>query len=300
MVGSHFLQHSRYPVHAAGRTDPRSLGLPAEGFSVVRLERGSEVERFVETRPEAVIVNFAARTDVDSVERERTASPTPSQGGEAWSINALAPGTIARGAQRSGKYFVQLSTDFVFDGTAGPYAETDLRSPTSDHLSWYGWTKGEGERRVEEENPTAGILRISYPFRSAFPRKLDFARALVAKHRAGTLPPLYTDQRFTPTWIPDATRALQAMMEARGVGIFHAASPETTTPYEFARRLLQRVSGAEPVLDRGSLRKALARPETTPRPVLGGLRCHRLAQLGVHLTGWREGIDLLVAEERWK
>ncbi len=299
MVGSHFVEHSGSLVHAAGRADPSGRGVPVEGFSPVGLEHGSDVEDLIRSRPEPAVVNFAARTDVDGIERERGASLEPASEGDAWRVNALAPEAMARASRAEGKYFVQVSTDFVFDGTAGPYDETVARSPLSDRLSWYGWTKSEGERRVEREDPRACILRISYPFRSAFPGKLDFARGMVAKRRAGALPAFYADQVMTPTWVPDVTHALGALIQRRAAGVFHAASPESTTPYEFAERLFRATPGPAVRLQRGSLVESLRRPGATPRPVRGGLRCDRLPRLGARLTGWKEGIDRLVVEEGW-
>lgn len=299
MVGSHYVQHSGMSVHAAGRTDPGSRGVSVEGFSPIELARTADVEALVRTRPEPIVVNFAARTDVDRIEQGRTLSGEPSAEDDAWRINALAPEAMARGARFARKYFVQISTDFVFDGTAGPYEESTFRSPLSARLSWYGWTKSEGERRVEGENAGSAVLRISYPYRSAFPQKLDFARGMVAKHRAGALQAFYSDQTMTPTWVPDVTRAIHTLVQKQETGVFHAASPETTTPYEFAHRLFQRLSPEGILVEGGSLVHALQHPGATPRPVNGGLRCHRLAHLGIQLTGWREGIDQLVSEEGW-
>ncbi|MCI4351778.1 MAG: sugar nucleotide-binding protein [Thermoplasmata archaeon] len=299
MVGSHYAMRSGKTIHAAGRTDPSSRGISVEGFSSVQVGAPAEIENFVRNRPEPVVVNFAARTDVDGVERERASPGEPLADGEAWRINALAPEALARAARLSGKYFLQISTDFVFDGSAGPYDESVPRSSLSSRLSWYGWTKSEGERRVEEQAPRAGILRIAYPYRSSFPPKLDFARGMVARQRAGTLPSLYADQLLTPTWVPDVTKAVNLLTEAQQAGIFHAASPDPTTPYDFAEHLFHRLRAEGLRLERGSLASALERPGATPRPLKGGLRSHRLPQLGLGLTGWREGVDLLATEEGW-
>ena len=144
------------------------------------------------------------------------------------------------------------------------------------------------------------MLRISYPFRSRFSYKLDFARGMVAKRSSGKLPALYADQLLTPTWVPDVSRSVEALIERRWAGVFHAASPDTTTPYEFAERLFRATPGPEVTIERGSLSATLQRPDTTPRPLKGGLHCRRLPHLGISLTGWRQGMDRLVAEEGWK
>lgn len=299
MVGSHFVRHSRLQVHAAGRTDPARVELGTKAYSAVDLEKIEEVEAFVRERPEPVVVNFAARTDVDNIEKARTPSGVPASGDSAWKINALAPEAIARGALHGRKRFVQISTDFVFDGTSGPYDESMAGSALSPKLSWYGWTKSEGERRVRSIYPEATILRIAYPYRSVFPWKLDFARGLVARQRQGTLPALYTDQFLTPTWVPDVTKAILALINANEPGTFHAASPDRTTPFDFARALFQRIGFGQVPLSRGSLVETLRNPAATPRPVSGGLKSDRLARLGVPLTSWQDGIEKLAREEGW-
>ena len=292
MVGSDFVEHGGYPVTAAGRVDPTQRGLAVRGFRRVDLAQPEAVEELVRSAPEATIVNFSARTDVDGVEKERPQTDPPSGG--AWKVNALAPEAIARATRAGGKGFLQVSTDFVFDGTSGPYDEDAARSPLTGRLSWYGWTKGEGERRALEQDPATTIVRISYPYRTGFPAKLDFARWMLARRREGTLPALYGDQQITPTWIPDLTAVLASLLRQPRQGIFHVASPAATTPWEFATELIARQEGARPSLVRSELGSAPATPGRAPRPLRGGLRSRRAEELGVQLTPWRKGVERLV------
>ncbi len=67
-------------------------------------------------------------------------------------INAIGAENAARAAAAAGAQFVQLSTDYVFDGTADePYREDAPLHP----LGAYGRTKAEGERRVLAAHPDA-------------------------------------------------------------------------------------------------------------------------------------------------
>jgi dTDP-4-dehydrorhamnose reductase len=269
--------------------NPFLQGLRVERFEPVDLLDTNRVLEVVRDAPEGVIVNFAARTDVDGVERERP-SGGAREGGAAWAVNAQAVGAMARGAVETGKYLVQISTDFVYDGAAGPYAEDAPVSPLSDRLNWYGWTKGQGERLVAERHPDSLIVRIAYPYRDKFPPKLDFARWILSAHQAGRLPPLFFDQQITPTWIPDVTLSLTRLIPRRSSGIVHVASPEVTSPFEFGRELLKKRGEAASVVS-GSMASGLPSPGRAPRPLKGGLRTVRAPLLGVKLTSWREGID---------
>ncbi|MGP8158737.1 MAG: SDR family oxidoreductase [Thermoplasmata archaeon] len=295
LVGSHFVLMTPHRVMDMGQLDPRDEKLPVKGFTPIDLTDTPRVEEAVRRSEAEVVVNFAAATDVDAVERERPRSPEEAQG-PAFLINAAAPEAMARATRETGKFLISLSTDFVFDGADGPYSEEVEPMPFSPKLSWYGWTKGEGERRVRAIDPAAAVVRIAYPYRASYSGKLDFARKIVDGYRRRALPPYFSDQQITPTWVPDVSRALEHLIEARKAGVFHVASPAVTTPYLFARELLTAIDRVPPELTEGSLKQFLARPGTTPRPVRGGLQCARLPAAGVPLTDWHEGIRRFAKE----
>ncbi len=290
LVGSHFAEFTRFPVRAAGRVDPRPLGLPAKSFETVDLQELERIRSIIHSSSAETVLNFAGATEVDKVERERPESSPESATGPAFDINVLAPAEMARTANEGGRQFITLSTDFVFDGLTGPYSESARPSAWSRDVGWYGWTKGEGERRVLDADPKAAIVRISYPYRSEFARKTDFARNIVARRAAGTLPPLFTDQDITPTWVPDVSRALEYIIDHRESGCFHVASPDRTSPWEFGETLIGELEGHAPNLSKGSMAEYLSRAGVTPRPRSGGLTVRRITEAGVAPTGWRAGI----------
>ncbi|MCI4323470.1 MAG: sugar nucleotide-binding protein [Thermoplasmata archaeon] len=296
LVGSHYAATATRAITAAGRVDPRTVGLRVAGFRPVELDPTENVERMIREAPEPVVVNFAASTDVDAVERQRPAASDPPEVSPAFRVNALAPEAMARATHASGKQLITLSTDFVFDGIHGPYREDAHPGSVSAAISWYGWTKAEGERRVRAADPSAAIVRVAYPYRARFSGKLDFARRLVAHRRSGTLPPLFTDQTITPTWIPDVSRAIDHLIDRRASGTFHAASPEATTPHAFALELFTQLEGTPPKLAEGSVADFLRRPGAIPRPQHGGLIGDRLATQGVALTSWVDGIQAFLRE----
>ena len=293
MVGSHFVRHGGVSCSAAGRTDPRTVGIPVERFDRVDLADPLALHRAVFEAPEPVVINFAALTDVDGIEMQRPADLN-AVAGDAWVVNALAPAYVAHATYESKKFLVQISTDFVFDGERGPYDESAPRSAFSPRISWYGWTKSEGERRTSVMDPSAAILRIAYPYRSDFPAKLDFARRILQRYRQGSLPPLYTDQRISPTWVPDVTNALGRLIQGRTSGVVHVASPALTTPFEFASELLRRAEGRAVEIPQGSLESAPRDPRRAPRPLHGGLQPARAKTLQLPLTPWKLGIEQLL------
>jgi dTDP-4-dehydrorhamnose reductase len=304
LVGSDFVVAAteRFPITAAGRTDPRTSGLPVRRFQNVDLSDEAAVRALLASRTEdAAWVNFAARTDVDGCEAERPQDAFEisqvDRPDTAWRINAALPGWLAEEAERRGIPMLQISTDFVFDGSAGPYVEESEPSPLNRRLTWYGYSKGVGEQRIRSSHGPFAILRISYPYRTAFPAKTDFARNLLDRAQTGRLYPLYSDQVITPTWIPDVSLGLLAILDAHATGVFHAASPEATTPLGFAQELFRVFRVGTGPLASAKLAEQPLGPRTAPRPLSGGLTVRRLLELGVTPTSWRDGIVRMAAAQ---
>ena len=290
-VGSEFVASTRLRIDAVGRRDPRLRGLHVESFRAVDLQDLVAVEQLVAQSDADAIVNFAAHTSVDAAERERL-DPADAARSPAFVVNALAVEAMARGAAALGRPFLTFSTDFVFDGHRGPYTETDAPPPGGEGLGWDGYSKAEGERRARAAYPATIVILIAYPYGAFRAGGSDFARWIVAGHRSGRLPPLFTDQQITPTWVPDVGRALEHLLAVGGSGTYHVASPEPTTPHEFGVELLRAGLGTAPELPTGSIAEYLRRPGATPRPVRGGLAVGRLPAAGIALTSWRDGARL--------
>jgi len=293
LVGSHFVRSTRSEVTAAGRNDPRTIGLSVARFVPCDLLKPKQVEEVVRNSTAPAVVNFAAATNVDAVERGRPPAPPGPRTEDAFVVNALAPEAMARATRSGGKRLVSLSTDFVFDGRGGPYSESAIPDEFSERLSWYGWTKGEGERRLRAVDAQATVVRITYPYGHPHPRKRGFSDRLLDAYRNRTLPPMFIDQQITPTWIPDVSRAIDYLLPRPFPGVVHVASPEVTTPYAFAEVLLLRAESPPLRLTRGSMHDYLAVKGTTPRPIRGGLLSTRLPSVGISMTSWREGIRQL-------
>lgn len=298
LVGSHFaLTWNGGTLEAVGRRDPGSVGLAIPHFTQLDLSEEMRVRRLIRQTRCTSIVNYASRTDVDGCERERPANLS-SMGEKskesAWKVNAELPGLLAEECAIRGIFMVQISTDFVFDGTSGPYSEDAPPSPFTERIGWYGFTKGIGEARVTRAlGPhKCAIVRITYPYGPRFEGKLDFARKLLNAHHQGKLYPLYNDQQVTPTWIPDVSRTVSRIIATHSGGIYHVASPSMTTPYEFARLLFKKF-GYDPDVLEACLFSAANLAGRAPRPLKGGLRVRNVLKLGIHPIDFQTGIRLM-------
>lgn len=174
-----------------------------------------------------VVINCAAYTRVDDAEENEQA---------AFAVNATGAGFLAEAAARHEAKLVQLSTDYVFDGTATtPYSEGAQRNP----VSAYGRTKAEGERLALALNPDGTcVVRTAWLYGAHGP---NFAKTMVRLAATNDTLNVVDDQQGQPTWTLDVARQIVAMLDADvPPGIYHATNSGNTTWFEFAREIFRR------------------------------------------------------------
>ncbi|KKU64310.1 MAG: hypothetical protein UX88_C0014G0002 [Candidatus Woesebacteria bacterium GW2011_GWC2_47_16] len=103
---------------------------------------------------------------------------------------------------------------------------------------------------------------------------------------------MFSDQKITPTFIDEAAKIIYLLLEEKKVGIYHIASRDLTTPFEFASYLLEKARGAKGVVKEGSMKESLKVPGRPPRSRLGGLANEKTRkELGITLMTWKEAVD---------
>jgi dTDP-4-dehydrorhamnose reductase len=127
---------------------------------------------------------------------------------------------------------VLVSTDLVFDGERGWYAERDPPSP----LSVYGRTKVAAERAALAA-PGAVVARVSLLFGPGLTGRTGFFEQQAAALRAGRPLQLFEDEWRTPLSLRTAARALTALAASDIEGIVHVGGPERMSRLEMGRRL---------------------------------------------------------------
>ncbi len=220
-----------------------------------------------DARPD-VIVNCAAYTKVDRAESEESAASA---------INGSAVEFLAQAANDAGALLVQISTDFVFDGSkSAPYEVDDATNP----LSAYGRSKLLGETAARHAGKHL-ILRTSWLFGVHGP---NFVEAIRNQIRKGTSPlRVVNDQRGRPTYTPHLAEAIVRLVAAEARGVVHYADADECTWYDFACAI---APGLE-ILPVSS--EEFPRPAARPAySVLSTERYERLT--GVTPASWREGL----------
>jgi dTDP-4-dehydrorhamnose reductase len=178
--------------------------------------------RIRDFQPEA-IVNAAAYTAVDKAETEPDL---------AWRLNAEAPAAMARAAAALDVPLVQVSTDYVFDGTkVEPYVETDPVAP----LNVYGRTKLGGELAVATLCRRHWILRTSWVFSE---HGHNFVKTMLRLARERDRLSVVADQIGRPTYAGDLAAVIGKLLLARPgavpYGLHHVGGGTPTTWHAFA------------------------------------------------------------------
>jgi dTDP-4-dehydrorhamnose reductase len=166
---------------------------------------------------------------------------------------------------------VQVSTDYVFDGAAGPYAEDDPVNP----INAYGRAKLESEAAALGGGRGNLVVRTAWVWGTGTGAKKSFTEFVRETLAAGKTARIVNDQWNTPTLAEDLAGAIWALVGAGRSGIYHAAGSEWISRLEWARR----------VAVFHGLDASLITPITTadmnppaPRPLVTGLRGEKLAR----------------------
>jgi dTDP-4-dehydrorhamnose reductase len=266
--------------------DRLGLGNEVRGVDLpeVDITRQESVREWMEGFRPQVVVNCAAFTQVDACETDRDL---------AFAVNAGGPGILADESKRVGAYLVHISTDYVFDGhrqVPKAYFETDPTGP----LSWYGRTKLEGEQRVLNSGVSAAILRTAWLYGRKgknFPKTM---LRLALRNPERELK-VVDDQQGSPTWSWRLAEEIEAVIEARAEGIFHATADGHTDWYNFARSFLE----AMEVPFRMRPCPTSEYPTPAQRPANSILENSRLKALGLNrFVDWRVDLQEFVCRYR--
>jgi dTDP-4-dehydrorhamnose reductase len=202
---------------------------------------------------------------------------------EAFLVNAEAPASAARAAAAVGAGFVYYSSEYVFDGTRGPYAEDDPPCP----ISVYGESKLAGERRVREANARAVVVRTTVVY-GPEPQGKNFVYQLLRRLRAGEPMRVPADQISSPTYNVDLAAASVELVERDLAGTWNVVGDAVMDRHAFALLACE-------VFD---LDAALVDPVSTAdlgqrarRPLRAGLTIDRVrAAIGVRLRPPVDGL----------
>lgn len=238
------------------------------------------IEELVNNNAIDIIVNCAAFTAVDKAESSQELCHL---------LNAKAPEYLAAAVAKRGGYLVQVSTDYVFDGTNHtPYTEDEATCPNSV----YGSTKLEGEKLAMAACANTMIIRTAWLY-STFGN--NFVKTMI---RLGQEKPelgVIFDQIGTPTYAGDLAAAIMAAINNGIVpGIYHFSNEGVISWYDFTKAI-HRIAGitschVKPL-------HTTEYPTPAARPHYSVLDKTKIKQTyGIEIPYWEESLEKCVAK----
>jgi dTDP-4-dehydrorhamnose reductase len=236
LIGSHIVQ-------CAPRYAPQfhAVGLTRQDAELTDLRA---VDALFAAQKPSLIIHCAALS---------TSTTCQSQPGLARRVNVEATAHLA---ELAGEIpFIFFSSDLVFDGAKGNYAETDTPHP----LSIYGGTKLEAENIVLR-NPKHTVVRTSLNGGTAPRSHNAFNEELRKTWLAGKAARLFRDEFRNPIAASVTARAVWELVQRNGTGLYHLAGGERLSRLEIGRLLAARHPEANPQIIETSLREYTGAP----------------------------------------
>ena len=202
-----------------------------------------------------VVLNLAAMTNVDKCEVNPEVAEKINSGG------------VQNFLEVFGGMFIQISSDYVFNGKAGPYDEEDIPDP----INVYGRTKLDSDKFVMQHQNSWCIVRTNVVFDYSKHSDASFVKWVIDSLQNNKQIRVVHDQWNNPTWTYALADTLGVIVEKESVGLYHYGGAEQISRLEFAKTIAKVFH----------LDDSLITPITTeslnqiaPRPLKCGLKTH--------------------------
>ena len=277
------LDYSKHSLLATSKGSNRVQS--REDFSFTSMDitdQANVIDVVTNFRPD-VIINTAAMTNVDACESNKEACVSMNINGVENLVNACLAHNI---------HLIHLSTDFVFDGDAGPYKEDDNPNP----LSFYGQSKYDAEQIIINsglKNWSIARTIIIYGLVENMSRSniILWAKSALEK---GTVINIVDDQFRSPTYANDLAKGCLLIAEKEKNGIFHLSGKDSMSILELVERVADfyglEKSNINPIKT-SSLNQVAKRP-----PVTGFILDKANTELGYFPLSFNEGLKALTEE----
>lgn len=214
---------SDFQVIGVDKTNQTILNEPFISQTCDITNRDAVKEVILHYHPD-LIINTAAMTDVDLCEIEREAC---------WRINVEAVKHLIYASNKIGCKIIQISSDYVFDGTRAPYDENSRPKP----LGFYGKSKLASENELLLSGLPFNIIRSQILFGTGINIRPNFVTWVLAKLAEKKTFSVVTDQSGNPTLADNLAEAIYWCVELEKEGLFHISGRECISRFDFARKI---------------------------------------------------------------
>ena len=220
------------------------------------------IKSFFQIHKPDALINCSAITDLEFCEKNKS---------HAFNVNALGAKKLAQACNIHGSHLIHVSTDYVFDGNAGPYQENDVPKP----ISYYGQTKHESEELVLKENENFCVARTALLY-GWCQNKQNLATMIISELRNNRQVKLIDDQQVSPSYADNVAEMMLELAKTKISGTFNVTNSSIVTRYDFGI-LISEVFGLNK-----SLIKSISIEDfhwKVPRPHKSGLLIEKISKV---------------------
>jgi dTDP-4-dehydrorhamnose reductase len=251
-------------------------------FHSMDISSKEQVEETIAMYKPDAIIHTAAMTNVDQCENEKE---------QCLVLNVEAVKCLVEASKRHDCFFLHLSTDFIFDGEAGPYDEHAQPNP----VSFYGESKLKAEQIVMESGIDWAIARTVLVYGIAH----DMSRSNIILWVKNSLESkkqiqVVNDQWRTPTLAEDLAMGCYLIVKHKAKGIFNISGKDMLTPYDMAIQTADFFG-----LDKSYITETDGSKftQTAKRPPKTGFIIDKAVKvLGYNPRSFSEGIEVLASQ----
>lgn len=218
----HLIAHSDYDLIATARGENRMIFQTGYTYVPMDITKESEVNQVLEKYQPDFVIHTAAMTNVDQCEEDKAGCDL---------LNVTAVQYIVNACSKLNIHLIHLSTDFIFDGEAGPYTEEAIANP----ISYYGESKLKAEEIVKTCTAPWAIARtvLVYGICEGMSRSNII---LWVKNSIENKKPIkvVNDQWRSPTLAEDLAEGCFLIAKNKATGIYNISGEDFLNPYQMA------------------------------------------------------------------
>ncbi len=250
-------------------------------YTNIDLTEPKQIHAVVERFEPQAIINCAAYTDVDGSEDNQEL---------AHKINVQGVENLIDAVRPYNSHILHISTDYVFDGSSGPYKEDDEINP----INFYGKTKYDSEKLLFESDLPITIIRTNVLFGNSQSKAANFVNWVIENLRQGETIKVVNDQFGNPTWVDGLAEVAEKVIEQKLEGIFHYGGEDYLSRFEFALEIADVFSLDNKLIEKVTTRALNQKAE---RPYKAGLISDKLKKsLDIKLYSIKDALKHMKAE----
>jgi dTDP-4-dehydrorhamnose reductase len=232
----------------------------------------SKLEELILKEKPDVVLNSIAYSNSDFCEINRE---------EAYTLHVKISEKITTICSKINSKIVFLSTDYVFDGKKGNYAENDKTNP----INYYGRTKDLAEKIILK-NENNLVLRTAMVY--GLSSKVRFLRYVIENLKKDQEINTYDDIFNSATLLGDLTNGISKAIELDASGIYHIVGSSCVSRFDFAKTVAKVFDFNENLVKPVSILSAKLKAQRPINPCLNNSKASKT--FGIKFSSINEGI----------